>query len=326
MTIFKHCRGFSAVAVLIALTVAASMGASILVLLNNNQAARTSGVSTTQAFYSANGALEFAMRQILVEGNPNPIPTRYFMGSAFDITRSCNLIEVQASYRGSSVGFSIGDPGQLCAVDGTATPSSNSAPFNGSSIAQGRWIWFSASFDVAGLNNNIVTHVYFENSNVLFSSGGVNYNVVIPGGVITFDPDATCVSTEYVAGQWHTTSPPGQNGNILVSAKGFEVPVNLPGSVSPVTWNAVFAADQEGLSVHWQWGAAVYTTSLADLANLGVKASDNNTCGNSSNDKVGTPSNVIQYHVAGARAGSGSNYTGGGTGTTGTVVQCVSNC
>ncbi len=326
MILSKRYKGFSAVAVLIALSVVAAMGMSILVLLNNNQSARTTGVSMSQAFYSANGALEFSMRQILVDGNPNPIPPRYFMGNPFEIERSCNQIRVTASYGSSSASFAIGDPGQLCAVDGTATPSSNSAPFNGISISQGRWIWFNASFDVAGLNNSIVTHVYFENSHVLYRSNGVNYNVIVPGGIITFDPAATCVSTEFVAGQWHTTAPPAQMGNILVSAIGFQVPVNLPGSISPVTWNAVFASDQEGLSVKWQWGAAVYTTSLANLGSLGVKASDNNTCGNSSNDKVGTPSNVIQYHVAGARSGGGSNYTGGGSGTTGSIVQCVSNC
>lgn len=324
----SHCHnlsGFTAVSVLIALSILVAMSASVLIIVASNQSMRTNQLHTDQAFYSGQAAFEYAMRQILAGGNPNPIPNRYFLGQPFNISRTCDKINIIATAGTASSSFSIGDPGQLCAVDGSATPSANSAPFNGQSIAQGSWIWFNASFTFSGAGSTL-THIYVENSNILFTANSVNYNIVVPSAVITLDPVATCVSTEFTANQWHTTVPISENGRIFLSGTGFFVPVNLPGSISPVTWSTVLASDQPGISAQWRWGAAVYTTNLSDLNGLGVKASDSNTCNDSSNDKGGTPKNVISYHTGGARCGSGNDYTCQGSGVTGTIVQCASGC
>jgi hypothetical protein len=319
-------KGFASVGVIFVICVLAAMSASLLVLVGTNQATRTHQLQMEQSFFSAHAAFEYAMTQIEVDGNPNPLPTRYFMKNQFDISRTCNKINVTSTYGSASTTFSISDPGQLCAIDGSATESSNSAPFNGQSIAQGRYIWFNSNFTITGLGLT-ETNVYLQNSSVLFTANGVNYNIVIPDAIVTYDPLALCVSTTYTMGQWHTTVPLLESSSIFLSGIGFYVPVNLPGSISPVTWTGVIAADQPGLEVKWSWGAAVYTTSLADLTALGVKASDKTTCGLLlSNDKAGTPENVTSYLTNGARSGGGSNYTGGGSGTTGTVVQCLSGC
>jgi hypothetical protein len=327
MKILLHLNkpGFTAVSVLIALSILAAMATSVLILVATNQSTRTNQLHSDQAFYSSMAGIEYAMQQIMVGGNPNPIPIRYFMGQEFNISRTCNKINITSTFGTANSSYSIADPGQLCATSGSATPSSNSAPFNGQSIAQGSWIWFNASFTFSGAGSSLA-HIYLSNSNVLFTANSINYNVVIPSAVITLDPSATCVSTEFVANQWHTTVPLTENGRIFLSGVGFYVPVNLPGSISPVTWTSTLASDQSGLSAQWRWGAAVYTTSLSSLNNLGVKASDSNTCNDSSNSRGGTPKNVTSYHTLGARCGDGNDYVCQGSGNTGTVVQCASGC
>ncbi len=324
MELLHRLKGFTVASVLIALSILAALSASVLVTVATNQSTRTNQLHTDQAFYSSQAAFEFAMQQINVDGNPNPIPTRYFMGQPFDISRTCSKINVTTTAGTATSTFSIGDPGQLCAVSGSATVTSNSIDFTGQSIPKDDWIWFNSSFTVSGLGQTL-THVYVETANVLFTANSVNYNVVVPSAIITFDPDATCVSTEYIANQWRTTVPIAQSGNILLSGVGFLVPANLPGSLRNVTWNAVIAADKPGISFTWQWGAAIYTTSLSNLNGIGVKASDSNTCNDNSGYNVATPENVISYHVNGG-TGSGNSYNGERSGTTGSIAPCLSGC
>src|SRR5512141_1477686 len=92
MRISLHPKGSTSVSVIIALSVLAALSASVLVIVATNQTTRTNLLQKTQSFYIGQAALEFAMQQILVGGNPNPIPTRYFLGQPFDISRTCGKI------------------------------------------------------------------------------------------------------------------------------------------------------------------------------------------------------------------------------------------
>lgn len=318
--------GFTTVSVLLALSLLAAMSASILAIVAKKQSTRKNLLQSSQAFYIDQAALEYAMQQILADGNPNPIPVRNFLGSqTFNISRTCGKISVNSTYY-PGISFSVTDPGQVCPTSSTATPNSNSSTFNGQSIPQGTWIWFNASLNFTGAGTGIA-HIYAKNSTITFTANSVNYNIPIPDAIITIDPNVSCVSAAFTSSNlWMVRTPPSQNGNVFMSGVGFQVPVDLPGSISPVIWTTTVAADQVGLSVKWAWGAAVYTTSLADLKSLGVKASDKTTCNDSSNAKVATPQNVTSYHTNGARCGGGADYACEGGGVSSTIVSCLTSC
>jgi hypothetical protein len=78
-----------------------------------------------------------------------------------------------------------------------------------------------------------------------------------------------------------------------------------------VTWSGQISSDTHGLTVHWQWGAAVYTSFSADYTQLGVKPVDNPKASAYQNsDNAGTPENDTNFVTGGARGGGGSNFTG----------------
>jgi hypothetical protein len=96
---------------------------------------------------------------------------------------------------------------------------------------------------------------------------------------------------------------------------GIQVPA-LPGSVSPVTWSGQISSATHGVTVHWQWGGAVYTSFNTDLTTLGVKPVDDPKASTYLNsDNAGTPENFTQYVTGGARGGGGGNFTGGWSAT-----------
>jgi hypothetical protein len=89
------------------------------------------------------------------------------------------------------------------------------------------------------------------------------------------------------------------------------VPVNLPGNVSPVTWQGRFSTDKPGFSVSWKWGAAVYMQFSALNGLLGLKPVDDAKASSFKNpDLAGTPESFKQYVTAGARGTGGTSYTG----------------
>jgi hypothetical protein len=84
----------------------------------------------------------------------------------------------------------------------------------------------------------------------------------------------------------------------------------LPGNISP-TWSGTFQADTPGLTVNWQWGAAVYTQLDSNYNALGVKPIDGNQLSAYQNmDRAGTPESFKAQVTAGARGSGGTNYTG----------------
>jgi hypothetical protein len=81
--------------------------------------------------------------------------------------------------------------------------------------------------------------------------------------------------------------------------------------IRPVTWTASFATDTAGVSVKWQWSAAVYRTFSTDYAALGVKPLDGRRGTIYRNaDNAGTPENFKSFVRAGARGDGRPDYTG----------------
>ena len=138
----------------------------------------------------------------------------------------------------------------------------------------------------------------------------------MPNASVTFDPGAVTATTNFVGGMWVTTVPSFLGGNMFLSGLNFHVPSNLPGSIHPVTWSGTISINKPGVSVNWQWGAAVYTAFSADPSLLGVKPVDDSKASQYKNgDHAGTPESFKQYVIGGATGGGGANYTGGLSGT-----------
>jgi hypothetical protein len=82
-----------------------------------------------------------------------------------------------------------------------------------------------------------------------------------------------------------------------------------------VQFSAAFSTDTPGISLQWQWGAAVYTsfnTTYATSTNnnvLGVNAEDGSSDPNGT-DPAGTPESYKTSLVYGGTGGGLTNYTG----------------
>ena len=178
------------------------------------------------------------------------------------------------------------------------------------------------------LTNSFVTIV---------SNNNTTYTVSIPNATIMFSASATCASTTYSGGRWMTTVPLSGSDEIFISGLLIkESDITLSPTVdlkqSNVTWTGTFSTNTAGLKISWKWGAAVYqnnSTVAAAAANpnlIGVKPTHTNACGFLSgpakSDHAGTPENIENFVIGGARGGGGSNYTGSWSGTS--VTLCAS--
>ncbi len=206
-------------------------------------------------------------------------------------------------------------PVGLVAQNGQTSIASN---FNGTAIAAGSDIWFNAVFK---LNNpSTATTIQFVNSSIVFKSGTTTYNVAVPNAIITFSAATTQATTVFntTLNSWVTTVPlqSSLSGNVFLAGVDLHLPSGLPGGINPVTWSGDFLSNTSGLSVNWQWAAAVYNPFGASYASLGVKPVDaNNWSIYLNSDHAGTPENYKTDVLGGARGGGGSNYTGSYSGT-----------
>jgi len=152
----------------------------------------------------------------------------------------------------------------------------------------------------------------------------------VPSASVAFSSAATVATTEFdsASNEWATVIPSARiPGNAFLTGFGFQVPVDFPGGIRPVTWTCQFSSDAPGTVISWRWSAAVYSDFSADLNSLGVKPVDNrgsvfddNGSSGDHSDRAGTPENFRDFLIAGARGGGGSNFTGGYSGTR--VVEC----
>jgi hypothetical protein len=102
----------------------------------------------------------------------------------------------------------------------------------------------------------------------------------------------------------------------------------FPTGIQNVTWSVAFTTDTTGVNLQWQWGAAVYNTSV-NACYAYQNTSSSSACYNSTSntnvfgvnaedgsadmygtDPAGTPETYKQYVVFGATGGGGTNYIG----------------
>jgi len=191
--------------------------------------------------------------------------------------------------------------------------------FNGTAINQGDYIWFTGVLTVKGLGSSPTT-VFVSHALITFTANNQTYTVKVPSSAITFSSATTTATTDYVQLQplflgkgWKTQLQfSGLAGNDLMTAVEFKVPSGgLPGGIKDVAFTATFSSFATGLTVNWQWAAAVYTSFDTDYNALGVKpVDDNNASGYKNSDHAGTPENFKSFVTGGASGGGGSNYTG----------------
>lgn len=198
----------------------------------------------------------------------------------------------------------------------TGTISSN---FNGTAIAQGDYIWFTGALKASGLGSGPTT-LYVTHASISFAANGTTYTVHVPNSVVTFSSSTTLATTEFaqlhplaLGKGWETELQlSGLAGNDLMTAAEFKVPApGLPGGVKNVMFTATFSSYTPGITVNWQWAAAVYTSFDAAYNGLGVKpVDDNNASMYKNSDHAGTPENYKSFVIGGAMGGGGSNFTG----------------
>jgi hypothetical protein len=184
--------------------------------------------------------------------------------------------------------------------------------FNGTAIPAGDTVWFNSVMKVSGLGASPVT-LHVTDASVSFTPKGAPTPTVVavPDANVTFDPAATSAATTFDGTAWNTTVPSNPGGNVFLSGAALPAPGGLPGGINPVTWKANFTTDAVGISVNWQWAAAVYTQFGTSYPALNVKPVDSNQLSAYKNsDHAGTPEAFRSFVVGGARGGGGSNWTG----------------
>lgn len=202
-----------------------------------------------------------------------------------------------------------------------STVSSIASNFNGTAIASGNQIWFSAVLNPSGVPASGVSHLLINNSTITFTANATNFTIPVPDALITFDSSRNSAtpksSTSFVGGTWQTILPTtALAGNQLLDAVDFAVPAGgLPGGIQNVTWTGSFTTDTSGITLNWQWAAAVYTPTLysGDYNAIKVKPVDDNSSSVYLNsDHAGAPeaTGLQALVTGGATGGGGSNVTG----------------
>ena len=221
-----------------------------------------------------------------------------------------------------------------------------STDFTKQSIAAGNVVWFNSVLSMKGPHGDDgheldmsqdKVQIFVTQGTISFTSGAQTYSLNVPDGRIILDPTATAASTSFDGMQWITTVPavsPWNHlqqfdvpGEIFATGLPWLVPAGgLPGGIKRVNWSASYSTDTPGVTLDWEWGAAVYTSLPTDPANynqIGVKPADDQRgpfkFQNSTNDRAGTPENFKQFWVLGATGDDRGDYTGDWTHDTGVV-------
>jgi hypothetical protein len=141
----------------------------------------------------------------------------------------------------------------------------------------------------------------------------------VPDPEITFSTSITLATTNFEVLSKEIGSPLGWDTDLPfagLAGNDFLAALTFPGGIKNVIWQATFSSGTSGLTVNWQWGAAVYTNFSADYNSLAVKPVDDNKASQFQNsDHAGTPENFKPFVIGGARGGGGSNFTGSCSGT-----------
>ena len=144
--------------------------------------------------------------------------------------------------------------------------------------------------------------------------------IPVPNAVVTLNSaSATSPKTSYdlTNNRWNTSVPTsGLTGNTFATGIAIPVPTGgFPTGLQNVSFSTSFSTDSPGLTLNWQWGAAVYSsfsTSYATTTNnnvIGVNAEDGSADTNGA-DPAGTAENYKANVVFGGTGGGLTNYTG----------------
>jgi hypothetical protein len=206
----------------------------------------------------------------------------------------------------SATGYGFGE---LAKSNGWTATAAN---FNGTAIPAGSTVWFSSVFKASNLGSGPVT-LTFTNQSITFTASGVTQTIAVPDSTITFDPSVTSATTTFdtATNQWVTTLPMHFSGNGFLSGVALPVPGGLPGGIKSATWQGQVLSGTGGVSVNWQWAAAVYTSFSTDYTTVNVKpVDDNHASAIANSDHAGTPETFKTFVIGGATGGGGANYTG----------------
>ncbi|MGD9688612.1 MAG: hypothetical protein AB7K52_03385 [Phycisphaerales bacterium] len=194
------------------------------------------------------------------------------------------------------------------------TPTAISSNFNGTNIADTSFIWFNSHLtSVGGGTGQVVIRFRNQFVTLVVPSTGHSLELPIPDAEVVVDPAVNPVSTIFdsVTNRW-MTSVQSTGGTPFLSGFAWDVPAGEnPRAANPVQWRGEFSANQPGISISWQWSAAVYTQLSTDYNALGVTAID----GMNGISQSGTPGEFRAFVIGGARGGGGSNFTGSNSGT-----------
>src|SRR5580704_7129978 len=174
-------------------------------------------------------------------------------------------------------------------------------------------VWVHAQFKPTGVPSNTSATVQF--TGVSFVLNGISHPM--PDGLVTFDPAAPYVSTTTFTGTpgtssalWTTTINPDNISDENFFA-GAAIPVDLQitgGGQATIRFTT--ETNDAGLSLSWQWSAAVYTYWPSDWNLALIQPYHGN--GPTGSQHADTPDNVsVQKSlIQGPRGGGGSNFTG----------------
>jgi hypothetical protein len=207
-------------------------------------------------------------------------------------------------------------------VGSTVTNSGGTAIHYDSNLADiqgGNYIWFTAVVNNLKNIGAAPMNLYLNNSTISFTAGGTPYTMQVPNAVVNLNVNATSATTSYdlANSRWITSVPAGGvTGNTFVTGVGFQVPTDFPTGIQDVTFSASFTTDTPGVTLQWQWGAAVYnssfSTTYANSGNnnlLGVNPEDGSADMHGT-DAAGTPEAFKNDVVFGGTGGGLTNYTG----------------
>ena len=157
-----------------------------------------------------------------------------------------------SDFYGSIIGSTVAGSG------GTAIHYDSTLP----DIPLGDTIWFTAVVNHLNLGTTKPVKLYMTNASISYiDSGGNQYIVTVPNGVVTFNSSVSSATTVYDSTnhRWSTNiNSKSLTSNTFVAGVAYAVTADLPTGIQNVTWSAAFSTDTPGISLQWQWNATVY--------------------------------------------------------------------
>lgn len=245
-------------------------------------------------------------------------------GIRYEFTGTATLVDLTTGKNRNTIpiSFTNEDHETTCSQRNCVQQSAIPANFNGTPIFAGSFIWFNSNFTATGIPSKGAT-ISFTNSTVSLN----NTSYPVPNAQISFVPGAGCASTTFdtLTNTWITTVPLAGSDEIFLSGLALPVPATLTHVTNPVVWDGTISTVTPGVSLHWKWGAAVYSNFTTDYNSLDVKPTHSQACSFNNGDHAGTPENsqVKALVIGGATGGGGANFTGSWSGTFNVVPICT---